>query len=164
MDRRRAPLRRPSRSTSLPLLLALVATGCTSQSSQPTDPPATPPSSQPVEPTEPPIHGEPLPGSFYLTSDPPLAPYALSIRVDDIGGPSGRSAQVDAGDAIVVNWSTLPLPDEQWIEVNGQDCEGTFGIQARFETDLLLTLTDDACRVQLLGSHPEGGPHNQPGE
>lgn len=151
-----------ARSSSMLLLLALLSIGCTSQSSEPTDPPATPPSSQPVEPTEPPIHGEPLPGSFYLTSDPPLAPHRLTIREDDIGGPSRRSAQFDEGDAIVVNWSTLPLPDEKWIEVNGQDCEGTFGIRARFETDLSLVLTDDGCRVQVLGSHPEGGPHHVP--
>ncbi len=112
-----------------------------------------------IGPTQPPIHGEPLPGSFYLTSDPPRAPYVLTIRVDHVDGPSGRNAQFDEGDAIVVNWSTLPLPHEKWIEINGRDCEGTFGIQARIETDLLLILTDDACRVEVLGSHPEGGPH-----
>jgi hypothetical protein len=50
----------------------------------------------------------------------------------------------------------------KWIEVNGHDCEGTFGIQARIETDLLLILTDDACRTEVLGTHPEGGPHQQP--
>ncbi len=50
--------------------------------------------------------------------------------------------------AIVVNWSTLPLPHEKQIGVNGVDCEGMFGIQARIETDLLLILTDDACRVE----------------
>jgi len=142
--------------TSMLLLLALLSIGCTSQSAEPTAPPATPPSRQP---TEPPIHGEPLPGSFYLTSDPPLAPHPLTIRADEIGGPSRRSAQFDEGEAIVVNWSTLPLPDEKWIEVNGQDCEGIFGIQARIETDLLLILTDDGCRVGVLGSHPEGDSH-----
>jgi hypothetical protein len=131
-----------TRSAVSSLLLAVVSIGCM---------------------TEPPVHSA-LPGSFYLTSDPPLAPNRLTIREDDIGGPSRRTAQFDEGDTIVVKWSTLPLPPEKWIEVNGEDCEGTFGIQARIETDLLLILTDDACRVELLGSHPEGGPHHSPGE
>ncbi len=127
------------------LLLALISFGCT------------------AGPTDPPIHGEPLPGSFYLTSDRP-ALYPFTIRVEESGGPSGRNAQFEEGDSIVVNWSTLPLPEQKWIEINGQDCEGTFGIQARIETDLLLRLTGDGCRVEVLGSHPEGGPHHQLGE
>lgn len=60
---------------------------------------------------------------------------------------------------IILQWSTLPLPEQKWIEINGQDCEGTFGIQERIETDLLLSLTDDGCRIEVLGSHPEGGSH-----
>lgn len=146
MDGRRASLRRPSRATALSLLLALVSIGCTS------------------EPTDPPIHGDPLPGSFYLTSDPPLAPYAVTIRSAHLGGVSGRFAQFEAGKEVVVNWSDLPLPEEKWIEVNGRNCEGTFGMEERIETDLLLVLTDDTCRVEVLGSHPEGGPHRRPGE
>lgn len=164
MDERRRASDSRVRSALLPLLLALVSIGCTSEPTDPTDPPATPPSTQPTESTGPPIHGEPLPGSFYLTSDPPFAPYALTIRVDHIDGPSGRNEQFDEGDEVVVAWSTLPLPYPKWIEINGQDCEGTFGIQARIETDLLLILTDDACRVEVLGSHPEGGAHWQPDE
>lgn len=110
------------------------------------------------------IVGEPLPGSFYLTSDPPLAPYALTIRIAQVGGVSGRSEQFEEGDEVLVNWSDLPLPEEKWIDVNGQKCEGTFGIEARIETDLLLVLTDDGCRVEVLGSHPEGGSQHRPGE
>lgn len=136
-----------SRSALLPLLVVLTFIGCTAR---PTQPP---------QPTEPPIVGDPLPGSFYMTSDPPLAPHPLSIRIDDIGGPSGRSQQFEEGDVVVVNWSTLPLPGVKWIQINGKDCDGTFGIQARFETDLLLILTEDVCHVEVLGSHPEGGPH-----
>ena len=30
---------------------------------------------------------------------------------------------------------------------------------ARIETDLLLSLTDDGCRIEVLGSHAEGGSH-----
>jgi hypothetical protein len=141
-----------SRSCSrvLVLVAVLFSIGC-----MPTEPP--------VQPTEPPIHGEPLPGSFYLTSDPPLAPFDLTIRVDHVDGPSGRSAQFDAGEEIVVNWSTLPLPPEKWIEINGLDCEGSFGIRPRFENDLLLTFTDDGCAIQVLGSHPENlYPHGPP--
>jgi hypothetical protein len=130
-----------SRRASL-LLLILVPIGCTSQT---------------TETTEPSIHGDPLPGSFYLTSDPPLAPYPVTIRVETTGGTSGRSAHFDEGDVVFVQWSTLPLPHEKWIEVNGQNCEGTFEIRARIETDLLLSLTDDGCRVEVLGSHPEDG-------
>lgn len=106
--------------------------------------------------------GEPAPGSFHLTSDPPLAPHALTIRTDQAGGPSGRTAEFAEGGEVVVDWSILPLPPAKWIEVNGQDCEGTFTVHARFETDLLLTLTDDACRVEVLGTHLEGGPHHLP--
>ena len=133
----------------LALLLALASIGCVAR---------------PPQPTEPPIQGEPLPGSFHLTSDPPLAPYALTIRIDHVDGPSGRNAEFEEGDAVVVDWSTLPLPRVKWIDVNGHDCEGTFEIQARFEIDLLLTLTNDACMVEVLGTHPEGGPHHQPGD
>ena len=124
---------------ALLLLLALACMGCAAASSGP---------------TQPPIVGDPLPGSFYLTADRP-APYPFTIRWE-VGS---RSAQFDEGDSIVVNWSTLPLPDQKRIEINGQLCEGTFGIQARIETDLLLSLTDDGCRIEVLGSHPEGGPH-----
>lgn len=138
-----------------PLCLALVLIGCASQPSQAAEPTGLP------EPTP---HGEPLPGSFHLTSDPPRAPYTLTIRIDDSGGPSGRTAEFNEGDPVVVDWSTLPLPQVKLIEVNGRDCEGTFGIQARFEIDLLLTFTDDACRVQILGVHLEGGSHVQPAE
>jgi len=79
-----------------------------------------------------------------------------------MGGP-GISAEIEEGDEVVSDWSDLPLPEVKWIEVNGQDCEGTFGVRARFETDLLLILTNDACHIQVLGSHPEGGSHFGPG-
>ncbi len=118
---------------------------------------------QPNVSPEPTLVGEPLPGSFHLTSDPRLAPYALTIRIDEAGGPSLRTAEFAQGDEVVVDWSTLPLPLAKWIEVNGQDCEGTFAIQERIETDLLLILMDDICRVEVLGMHLEGGPHHQPG-
>ena len=85
----------------VPLLLALGAMGCMPQATPPTEP---------TEPGEPTVHGEPLPGSFHLTSDPPLAPYLVTIRIDDVGGPSGRSAEFEEGVVVVVDWSTLPLP------------------------------------------------------
>ena len=153
---RRASSRDFSFSAVLTLLLAVVAGGCAAQRTEPTKP------AGPTVLAEPTQVGEPLPGSFHLTSDPPLAPYPLSIRIDDIGGPSGRSAEFEGGDEVVVDWSTLP--ELKWIEVNGQDCDGTFRIQARFEVDLLLTLTDDGCNVQILGVHLEGGAHVQPRE
>jgi len=139
----------------VPLLLAAIFIGCTPQPTQ---------LAEPTVPAEPTMHGETLRGSFHLTSDPPLAPYPVTIRIDDVGGPSGRSAEFEEGEPVIVDWSTLPFPQVKWIEVNGQDCEGTFGIQARFEVDLLLAFTDDACRVQILGVHLEGGAHVQPGE
>lgn len=140
----------------LPLILALAAGGCTPSVSEPTESSSTP---QPTQPPEPTIVGEPLPGSFYLISEPPRAPYSVTIRIDHVDGPSGRFEQFEAGDVIAMTWSTLPLPQVKWIEVNGEDCQGTFGIQARVETDLRLDLTDDICRVEVLGSHPEGAPH-----
>ena len=62
-------------------------------------------------------------------------------RRGGLKGGKARAAKLDEGEVIVLKWSTLPLPDQKWIEINGQDCEGTFGIQARIETDLLLSLT-----------------------
>jgi len=114
----------------------------------------TGPSTALTEP-EPTSVGEPLPGSFHLTSVPKLAPYALTIRIDDIGGPSGRTAEFQSGDEIVMDWSTLPLPEDKWLEVNGQDCGGTFTIQQRVVTVLTLNLSDSGCRVDVVGSHPE---------
>ncbi len=148
-ERAKVGLRSRSRSAVLPLLLALACVGCASQR---------------MEPTEPTFIAEPSPGSFYLTSDPPLAQYPFTFRVEEIGGPSRRSEQFDEGDEVVINWTTLPLPEAKWIEVNGQDCEGTFGIEAGMETDLLLILTDDGCRVEVVGSHPVGEPRHRPGE
>jgi len=115
------------------------------------------PMEPPFQPTEPPLIGDPLPGSFYLTSDPPLAPFDLTIQVDHVDGPgpSGRNARFNSGEEILVNWADLPFPREKWIEVNGRDCEGTFEIRARFEIDLLLTFTNDGCAIDVLGSHPE---------
>jgi hypothetical protein len=134
----------------LPLLLGLASIGCVHT---PTVPPVPP------EPTQ---AAEPLPGAFHLTSAPESAPYPLTVRIDDIGGPSRRAAEFEEGDQVVVDWSTLPLPPAKWIEVNGNDCEGTFGIRPRSETDLLLILADDGCRVQVLGVHAEGASHLQP--
>jgi hypothetical protein len=95
-----------------------------------------------------------------MTSDPPFAPYPLSIRIDDADGPSRVSDELEQRGAVVVDPSTLP--GVTWIEVNGRDYQGTFTIQARFEVDLLLILTGDACRVEARGTHPEGGPHSEP--
>ena len=153
---RRGDAQRGGRRTSLLLaIVVLLLVGC---AAQPVEPPTAP-----AESTEPTMVGEPLPGSFHMTSDPPQAPYAMTIRLDDIGGPSRRTAEFAEGGEVVVDWSTLPLPPAKWIEVNGQDCEGTFTVQARFETDLLLILIDDTCRVEVIGTHIEDGPHHPPG-
>ena len=143
-ERRPATTHTHSCPVLLLLVLALVSIGCMPR------------------PPEPTLIGDPLPGSIHLTSIPPRAPRPLSIRIDRMGGP-GISAEIEEGDEVVSDWSDLPLPEVKWIEVNGQDCEGTFGVRARFETDLLLILTNDACHIQVLGSHPEGGSHFGPG-
>ncbi len=88
MDERRRPTTHThSCPVLLLLVLALVSIGCMPR---------------PTLPTEPPTVGDPLPGSFHLTSIPPRAPRPLTIRADDIGGPSGRSAQFEAGDEVVL--------------------------------------------------------------
>jgi hypothetical protein len=121
--------------------------------------------SWPGRETEPPIVGEPLPGSFYLVSNPQLAPADLTLRIDEEGGPSARSAQFAAEEEVIVNWSTLPLPRNKWIEVNGHDCEGTFEIRERFQTDLLLFLADDGtCRIEVRGMRPETNVQDLPPE
>ncbi len=48
--------------------------------------------------------GSALPGSFYLTSEPPLAPFRMIIREGDIDGPSGRSEQFEPGDEVMLHW------------------------------------------------------------
>jgi hypothetical protein len=105
---------------------------------------------------EPTLSVDPLPGSFHLSIDPQPAPYRVLIRVDDEGGPSGRTAAFEAGQPVALVWSTLPLPAERWIDVNGRDCVGTFSVEERVETDLVLELTGDGCRITVVGSHPEG--------
>lgn len=115
--------------------------------------------------TEPPVVGEPLPGSFYLVSHPQFAPADMTLRIDEEGGPSGRTAKFASGEEVIVNWSTLPLPRDKWIDINGQDCEGTFEIRERFRTDLLLFLADDGtCRIEVRGMRPETNVQDLPPE
>ncbi len=151
MNSRRYAQRRGTDSAALAILIALTSVGCVATPSQ-------------TPTTEPPPQGEPLPGAFHLTSNPPLAPYAMTIRINYVGGPSGRSAEFKEGEAIVIDWSTLPLPLEKRININGSDCDGAFEVQSRFETDLGLTLTDKTCRIQVLGMHPEGAIDHQSSE
>lgn len=110
--------------------------------------------------------GDPSPGSVYLTSDPPLAPYAIVIRENDIGGPSNSSVEFAEGEEVIIDdWQTLPIPETKAIHLNGQDCQGTYAVRARFETDLLLTFDDEgSCRIEVLGMHPRGAPHVEGGE
>jgi|SRR5215213_2284595 len=104
---------------------------------------------------QPQIVGEPLPGSFHLTTVPALAPFPMTVRIDYSGGPSGRSAEFEAGDEVVIDWSTLPLPEEKWIEVNGEDCRGKFSIRERVVTVLRMSVWESGCSVEVVGSHPE---------
>lgn len=126
-------------------LVGLVAVGCLAPT--------------PTQLAEPPTHGEPLPGSLHLISDPALAPYPLTIHEAYAGGISGRSAEFVKAQAVVVDWTTLPRTSPEWIDLNGQACDGTFGVQAKLETDLLLILRNSVCRVWVLGTHPQGEPH-----
>jgi hypothetical protein len=110
--------------------------------------------SSPVEPS---VVGEPLPGSIHLVSDPAKAPYLVTIRLDDVGGPAHVSDKFAPGETIVVDRSTLP--GEMWIRVNDRDCEGRFSIDARVQIDMLLHFDGARCTVEALGSHPEGASH-----
>lgn len=104
--------------------------------------------------SEPVVIGEPTPGSFHLASEPQTARQSLTIRVDD-GTPSGWSEEVPEGAPVWVFFTTLP-DDNLRIWVNGLTCDGNFAVKARFETDLLLTMTGSNCAVRVLGIHPEG--------
>lgn len=134
----------PSR-LAVPCLLALALMGCV-----------------PGRPTEPTTPGDALPGSFYLTSEPTVAPNPLVIRLNDSAGPYPRNEEFEQGDEVTFHWSTLPLPSPKWIEVNGTKCDGTFTIEARVETDILLNLSGDVCSIAIVGSHPEGTVHLWP--
>lgn len=43
----------------------------------------------------------------------------------------------------------------QAIWVDDSPCEGRFEIEPLVETDLLLHLTDEGCRVEILGAHAQ---------
>lgn len=96
----------------------------------------------------------PAPGSFHLTSDPPQAPRALSLRYLYQGEPSGISDEFVAGATVVVRRSSLP--ELHGVQVNGARCAGQFPIVTGIEIDIILVLTDVGCRVETTGSHPEG--------
>jgi hypothetical protein len=113
-------------------------------------------SERPPDPT--PI-GETSPGAFYLVGDPEDAPFELSIRENDLGGPSGKSVEFATGDRVELVWTTLAIPAQKWIELNGRDCDGSFGVASRSETDLLLIVTTSGCRIEVLGTHPAGASH-----
>ena len=98
--------------------------------------------------------GEPTPGSFHLKSDPQTAPRALTIRVGD-DSPSGWNEVVPKGAPVWITFTSLPSVN-QAIWVDDAPCEGRFEIEPLVEIDLLLHLTDDGCRVEVLGAHPEG--------
>jgi hypothetical protein len=109
--------------------------------------------------TEPVAIGEPTPGSFHLKAQPQTAPQALSIRVDD-GTPSHWSEEVPVGAPVWVFMTTLP-EESLGIWVNGVTCEGRFDVKARFETDVLLTMTETGCSIGVVGLHREGAIEHQ---
>jgi hypothetical protein len=97
----------------------------------------------------------PLPGSFYLTAEPADAPGAFSIRYLSQGGDvSGISDDFPPGARIVAQRSTLP---GRWgVLLNGGRCDGSFDIETEIETDVVLHIAADGCRIEAVGSHPEG--------
>lgn len=104
------------------------------------------------------VIGEPTPGSLHLKSDPQTAPRDLTIRVGD-DSPSGWSEVVPKGAPVWITFTTLPDVD-QAIWVDDERCDGRFAIEPLAETDLLLHLADQGCRVDVLRAHPEGaGEH-----
>ena len=136
-----------TRKVGLQLLLGLTSIGC---------------AFGPPQPTGPVLIGDPLPGRIHLTTVPPRASQQLSLRVDRAGGRPGISEEFDEGEEIVAEWSDLPFPEEKWIELDGEDCGGTFGVRESLETDLLLIFTEDGCQIRVLGIHPRGDPHFGP--
>ncbi len=77
------------------------------------------------------------------------------------GGSASRAYHEFAwGDTILVVFSSLP--GEEGIQVNGQACDGRYTLQTKLETDLLLFLGDGTCRVEVVGTHPEGTVHSDP--
>ncbi|MBA3403987.1 MAG: hypothetical protein H0U13_04740 [Gemmatimonadaceae bacterium] len=97
---------------------------------------------------------EPTPGSFHIRARPPTAAEALTIRLDN-GTPSRWAEEVPVDAPAWVFQTTLPEEDLA-IWVNGNTCSGRFDVQALFETDLLLTVSDSECVIEVVGLHPEG--------
>lgn len=108
---------------------------------------------------EPTVIGEPTPGSFHIRANPPTAREPLTIRLDD-GTPSRWSEEVQAGAPVWVYFTTLP-EEGLALWVNGATCDGRFDVRALVETDLLLTVTDSGCQIQVLDWHAEGAVQHQ---
>jgi hypothetical protein len=100
----------------------------------------------------------PAPGSIHLISDPPQAPYPVTIRYLNGGDASGAYHDFAQGETILIVFSNLP--GERGIQVNGRACEGRYTLETGVETDLLLVLGDEGCRVEVTGSHREGSVHS----
>jgi len=103
---------------------------------------------------------QPAPGSIHLVSEPPQAPYPVILRYLSGGGVSRAYHEFAQGETMLVVFSSLP--GVEGIQVNGRECEGRYTLETRVETDLVLVLGDGTCRVQVIGSHPEGAVHSDP--
>jgi hypothetical protein len=124
------------RAAAVVLLLATVLVGC-----------------------QPGVNEPPLPGSMHIQSEPPQAPESVTLRYLS-PGVSGVYHEFAQGETVLVVFSSLP--GEYGVQVNGQACDGRFTIETRVETDVLLVLGAGSCRLEVLGSHPEGSVHTDP--
>lgn len=123
-----------------------------------------PPTSQ-ASPSEPQIVGDPSPGYVHIVSAPPQSTKPLTIRFRDPGHDqtSTVSFDFDAGQQILLVFPSTPsAPGNQALQVNDLPCDGTWSIESKVETDILLTFDATACRTEVLGSHAVGEVHTDP--
>lgn len=90
-----------------------------------------------------------------MTALPPRALSALTLQyIGSDGAVSGVQDEFVVGSLVVVDRPNLP--GQMGVRVNSVACEGRFSIDSGFETDVILLLGVNPCRVELVGTHPVG--------
>lgn len=106
--------------------------------------------------------GDPLPGYVHLVADPPHASIPVTVWFRDPGGTKLSTVffEFPAGDPILIVFPSTP--GSSGLQVNDDPCDGELAILSQVETDVILHLGENPCRVEVVGSHPFGSVHTDP--